>query len=78
MCLNTEQGVLVENAKLAAQLGEIFALETSGARAWHVKLDDGSLRWGDGTETLDSEPDASCSRRFQTWLARLLHLDTQL
>jgi len=76
--LNTEQGVLVEDATLAAQLGEIFALETSGARAWHVTLDDGSLRWGDGTETLDGEPHASFSRRFQAWLARLLHLDSQL
>jgi len=76
--LNTEQGVLVENATLAGQLGEIFTLESSGTRAWHVTLEGGSLRWGDGAETFDGEPKASFSRRFQAWLARLFHLDAQL
>jgi hypothetical protein len=43
-----------------------------------VTLEGGSLRWGDGTETLNSEPNASFSRRFQAWLAKLFHLDAQL
>ena len=76
--LNTEQGVLVEDATLAAQLSGIFALQTVGNRAWHVTLEDGSLRWGDGKEWLDSEPRATGMQRFQAWLARVLHLDAQL
>jgi putative cardiolipin synthase len=76
--LNTEQGVLVEDEKLAAQLGEIFALQTSGHRAWRVTLEGDSLRWGDGTETLGSEPQASFGKKFQAWLARVFHLDAQL
>jgi cardiolipin synthase C len=76
--LNSEQGVIVEDATLAAQLGDIFALQTSGSRAWRVTLSEGKLRWGDGTETLDSEPQASFSQKFQAWLARVFHLDAQL
>ncbi|HET9475373.1 MAG TPA: phospholipase D-like domain-containing protein, partial [Steroidobacteraceae bacterium] len=76
--LNTEQGVLVENATLAAQLDAIFRLETSGNRAWHVTLQDGSLRWEDGKESLDGEPRATGMQRFQAWLARVFHLDAQL
>jgi len=76
--LNCEQGVIVEDATLAAQLGEIFALQTGGSRAWRVTLSDGKLRWTDGTETLDSEPKATFSQKFQAWFARVFHLDSQL
>jgi putative cardiolipin synthase len=76
--LNCEQGVIVEDATLAAQLGEIFDLQTSGSRAWKVSLAGGNLRWSDGQETLDEEPQASFSQKFQAWLARVLHLDAQL
>ena len=76
--LNTEQGVLVEDATLAAQLGGIFGLETAGNRAWRVTFEGGSLHWGDGKESLDSEPHATGMQRFQAWLARVFHLDAQL
>ena len=76
--LNTEQGVLVEDATLAGQLRELFALQTSGKRAWRVTLENGSLRWTDGQESLDSEPQASFGKKFQAWLARVFHLDAQL
>lgn len=76
--LNCEQGVLVESDVLAMQLQAIFATQTSGQRAWRVTLQDGDLTWSDGRQTLDSEPLASFGRRFQAWLARMLHLDPQL
>jgi putative cardiolipin synthase len=76
--LNCEQGVLVEDAALAAQLSEIFRLQSAANRAWKVSLDAGDLRWNDGGETLDSEPSASGWRKFQAWFARAFHLDAQL
>jgi hypothetical protein len=76
--LNCEQGVLVEDAVLAAQLGEIFRLQSAANRAWKVTLDTGELRWSDGGEILDSEPRASAWRKFQAWFARAFHLDAQL
>jgi len=76
--LNTEQGVLVANPELAAQLNAIFDLQTSGAKAWQVSLVDGKLHWTDGSSTYDSEPEASGWRRFQAWLARVLSIESQL
>jgi cardiolipin synthase C len=76
--LNCEQGVLVENEALAKQLEEIFARESSGARAWRVSLADGQLRWSDGNETFDRDPKASAWLRLQAWITRVLHLDAQL
>jgi putative cardiolipin synthase len=76
--LNCEQGVLVQSEALVSQLDTIFSQQTSGLRAWRVSLDEDALRWSDGNETFDSEPMAGAGRRFQAWLARVLHLDAQL
>jgi len=76
--LNCEQGVKVENTVLATQLEGLFSRQTSGTYAWEVTLEDGDLHWSDGTETFDKDPQASSGRRFQAWLARVLHIDSQL
>jgi putative cardiolipin synthase len=76
--LNSEQGVMVEDATLAAQLEEIFRQQTAGSHAWKVTLEEGDLRWGDGSQTLDSEPEATFGQKFQAWFARTFHLDAQL
>lgn len=76
--LNCEQGVLVESAALAGQLEAIFAHQTVGQRAWEVTLEQGALRWRDGSETFESDPKASLGRRFQAWLTRVLRLEAQL
>ena len=76
--LNCEQGVLVEDRKLAQELEALFDKQTDGAHAWRVSLDKGKLRWDDGREAFDSDPKASVWRRFQAWATRVLHLDAQL
>jgi putative cardiolipin synthase len=76
--LNCEQGVLVENEVLAAQLDAIFAKQSAGQRSWRVTLTDDNLAWSDGTESFSSDPHASVGRRFQAWITRVLHLDAQL
>jgi putative cardiolipin synthase len=76
--LNSEQGVMVEDALLAQQLEEIFATHTSDVSAWRVTLQDGKLSWTDGTDTYDSDPKASMWRRFQAWFARTFGLESQL
>jgi putative cardiolipin synthase len=77
--LNSEQGVLVEHPVLARQVSEIFDLQTGGARAWQVTLDDRKkLRWNDGTRTFDEDPGTTFSQRFQAWFSRVFHLDAQL
>lgn len=76
--LNCEQGVLVESASLANQLAVIFANQTVGRHAWRVTLEEGALRWSDGSESFDSDPQAGLGRRFQAWLTRVLRLEAQL
>lgn len=76
--LNSEQGVIVESETLAAQLGAIFELQTSGSRAWQVTLANDKLNWADGTQTYDSDPEAGFGKKFQAWFARVFHLDAQL
>ncbi|HET7812359.1 MAG TPA: phospholipase D family protein [Steroidobacteraceae bacterium] len=76
--LNCEQGVIVDEPAIAGQLEGIFKQQTAGERAWQVKLHGHELQWTDGTQTRDSEPDASFGRKFQAWLARTFHLDAQL
>jgi putative cardiolipin synthase len=76
--LNCEQGVLVNDPVLAAQLRAIFDHQTDGARAWRVTRENGRLAWSDGNERHASEPNAGWWRRLQAATARLLHLDANL
>ena len=76
--LNCEQGVFVDEPLIAAQLDAMFERESAGDRAWAVTLENGKLRWSDGTTTYDSSPQASGGQKFQAWLAKVLPLDSQL
>jgi len=76
--LNCEQGVFVDEPLIATQLDSIFERESAGDRAWAVTLENGKLRWTDGTRTYDSSPEASAGQKFQAWLAKVLPLDSQL
>ncbi|MEO8309199.1 MAG: hypothetical protein ABI616_14290, partial [Pseudomonadota bacterium] len=72
------QGVLVDNEALTNELGAIYNEQLKGSHSWRVTLESGELKWTDGTQTFDLDPDASARRRFQAWMARVLHLDAQL
>ena len=76
--LNCEQGVMVEDTVLTAQLRVVLQKQTEGQHAWRVTLGEGGLAWSDGNDSYDSEPRAPFGRRFQAWLSRVLHLDEQL
>jgi putative cardiolipin synthase len=76
--LNCEQGVLVDDPEIAAELEGILAEQSDGLRAWRVTREGKDLRWSDGTRTVDDEPDATGGQRFQSWLARFLRIDAQL
>lgn len=76
--LNCEQGILVEDDELAGELLANFARQSSPAHAWKVSLEDGKLKWTDGTQTFDEDPEAGAGKRFVAWIAKVLHLDSQL
>lgn len=76
--LNTEQGVIVHDPGLAAQLQSLFSRMASGSRSWRVTLQEGRLQWSDEFGDYDAEPVASGWRRFQAWLTRVLPVESQL
>lgn len=76
--LNCEQGIFVASPQIAAQLEEIFRIDSSGEHAWSVTLQQGDLSWQDGQQVHDSSPGASAGRRFQAWIARVLPINSQL
>ncbi|WP_373051740.1 phospholipase D family protein [Thioalkalivibrio sp.] len=76
--LNTEQGVLVRSEILSAEFEDLFAAQTSGHHAWEVTLDDDGLRWSDGSERFERDPQASAGKRFMAWLTRWLPVERQL
>ena len=68
----------MRHAGLANEFEAIFSMQISDDRAWRVTLNGDDLRWSDGARNFDGDPQASFWRRFQAWLARLLHVDAQL
>lgn len=59
-------------------MGALFEAMTAPATAWRVRLDEGQLRWSDGSRTFGSEPGAGFGRRFQARLARWLPVEALL
>ena len=76
--LNTEQGMLVPDPVLAAELTRLFDAKLQGERAWKVTLQGNRLRWSDGQHVWTRDPQAGVSRRILAWLARVLPIESQL
>ncbi|MBU6247349.1 MAG: phospholipase D family protein [Xanthomonadaceae bacterium] len=86
--LNTEMGIIVDNAPLAKAVERFFDSATAPTRAWRVLLDpseppqDASLVWrgmDDGhMATLTSEPDATAARKVEVGLIKLLPVENLL
>jgi putative cardiolipin synthase len=81
--LNTENGVLIDNPRLADELAARVLDDTSPAKSWKLEFAAGCadtrrcpLRWRgtvDGVErVLDREPEASLARRAMVRFMRLL------
>ncbi|HQW59199.1 phospholipase D family protein [Thermomonas sp.] len=78
--LNSEQGLLVTDEVLAAQLSAMFDNMTRPENAWSIGWDParGRVSWSDGNGTLDREPEAGLSRRVVARLAYWLPVDPLL
>ena len=80
--LNTEMGLLFENAGLAEEMLRGFADEISPARSFRVVLKDGRIAWedaaGERPQLLLREPAASIRRRLVAGLISILPIESQL
>lgn len=77
--LNTEAGVLIEQADLAQQLYQVFTRWTNPEHAWRLGLDENNrLYWQSAEHRLHTEPQASWWRRINSWLLGWLPIEDQL
>jgi putative cardiolipin synthase len=77
--LNCEQGILVDQPELAAELHQLFVAMTSPASAWRVEENaKGQLEWTDGTQTFDKEPQTTWSKRMRATVMGWLPIQAQL
>lgn len=80
--LNTEMGVLFDDATLAASLRSEYERLAAPALSYRVALDRGRLCWLDETSRpprrLDHEPDASLTRRATARVMGWLPIESQL
>jgi putative cardiolipin synthase len=81
--LNTEMGVLFDDAGIAADVRREYLRLAGPALSYRVRLDgDGDLRWVDGTASpprlLDREPDTNAGQRLQARFFQALPIESQL
>lgn len=80
--LNTEMGVLFEQAELATQLHDIYGRTLEPGASFDLFLDQGKLRWRDQRNGVDiawtHDPDSSWLLRALIAAARLLPIESQL
>ncbi|MGI6854477.1 phospholipase D family protein [Mesorhizobium sp. 1B3] len=77
--LNTEMGVLFEQADLVAEIRKEFQRQTSPGASYRLMVEEGRVVWRDGTATLSGrEPAAGWSRRLMAWTIGLLPIESQL
>jgi putative cardiolipin synthase len=78
--LNSEQGLLVTDAVLAAKLAALFDNMTRPENAWAIEWDAsrGRVLWRDANGVRDREPEAGLTRRAVSRLAYLLPVDPLL
>ncbi len=80
--LNTEMGVLFEDAALTAEVNATFADEIAPDSSYKLALENGSLAWQDGAganaKRLETDPEASIWRRAAATIIGLLPIESQL
>jgi putative cardiolipin synthase len=81
--LNTEMGVLFDDAAIAADVRREYLRLAGPALSYRVQLDDdGDLRWIDATTSpprlLDHEPDTDAGQRLQARFFQALPIESQL
>ena len=80
--LNTEMGIVFDNAQLAGNVGDWFDARLRDV-AYELKLDDqDNIEWvehrADGDRIYQTEPNTGFFKRMSVWFARLLPIEGQL
>ncbi len=76
--LNTESILIIENQKIAEQLTQDIEHAMDEENSWHLKLQEGDVRWYSGDKSWESEPETGRWERFQSGFLQLLPIEKYL
>ena len=76
--LNTESILIIENQKIAERLASDIEKAMNEENSWHLKLQEGEVRWYSGDESWQSEPETGRWERFESQFLQLLPIEKYL
>ncbi|MDD9195703.1 phospholipase D family protein [Aliivibrio sp. S3MY1] len=76
--LNTESILIIENQKIAQQLTQDIEHAMDEENSWHLKLQEGDVRWYSGDKSWEDEPETGRWERFQSGFLQLLPIEKYL
>lgn len=76
--LNTESILIIENQKIAERLASDIEHAMDEENSWHLKLQEGSVRWYSGDKSWQSEPETGRWERFESQFLQLLPIEKYL
>ena len=76
--LNTESILIIENQKIAERLADDIEQAMDEENSWHLKLQDGDIRWYSGDKSWESEPETGRWERFESRFLQLLPIEKYL
>ncbi|RYU71162.1 phospholipase D family protein [Aliivibrio finisterrensis] len=76
--LNTESILIIENQEIAQQLTQDIEHAMDEENSWHLKLQEGDVRWYSGDKSWEDEPETGRWERFESQFLQLLPIEKYL
>lgn len=76
--LNTESILIIENQEVAERLASDIEQAMDEKNSWHLKLEEGQVRWYSGDKSWEDEPETGRWERFQSGFLQLLPIEKYL
>lgn len=76
--LNTESILIIKNQKIAERLASDIEKAMDEKNSWHLKLQEGDIRWYSGEQYWKKEPETGRWERFESRLLQLLPIEKYL
>lgn len=76
--MNTESILIIENQKSQSNSLKISNTLMDEENSWHLKLQEGDVRWYSGDKSWEDEPETGRWERFQSGFLQLLPIEKYL
>lgn len=76
--LNTESILIIEDQQIAESLASDIEQAMDDENSWHLKLQEGEVRWYSGDKSWEDEPETGRWERFESQFLQLLPIEKYL